>query len=297
MENNPVLEQIELIDKLIAIGRLQEKDVENIGHSIALPDEAENIKLWAIINTKKIYIGNFFNLAEFLKQKLKNESDKNFKFYLPLLRTFFDLYAELLYLCNENGNKQGGICVAQSLFILANRKRYSWGNQSNIQLVELYNNYFNYCKSFIDKYSLDIPQNIDDFSGKKLEKLGLNFPNTEEIYKQQYFKDCCVETQKLFKFEYDEFYYNYRWLSDYVHGEIYSTLKIEAKRINEKFWIIVKIIILSLLIIELVNKKILDNAQEQEFKNWIKDFQSKSKNFIKYWKNKKTYDSNQNPTI
>ena len=287
MKNNPVLEQIELVDKLIAIGRLQEKDVENIGHSIALPDEAENIKLWAVINTKKIYIKNFFNLVEFLKQKLRDENDKNFKFYLPLLRTFFDLYAKLLYLCHENENKQGGICVAQQLFILASRKRYSWGNQPNEQLVEFYNSYFKYCKSFIDKYNLDISQNIDDFSKKKLEKIGLNFPQIEKIFKQQYFKDCSVETQKLFKFKYDEFYYNHRWISDYVHGEIYSTLEVKDKKINEKLWIIVKIIILSLLIIELVNKKILNNAREQEFKDWIKDFQQKREGFVEHWKNKK----------
>lgn len=269
-------------------------DIESIGQSVTLPDDTEDIERATIIHTKKIYLEIFFNLVSFLNLKLKNEEDKNFIFYIPQLRTFFDLYSELLYLCNQDDNKQGAVCTVQLLFALASGKRYSQNNQQPNKLVEQYNNIFNYHKLVIDRYSLGVPQNIDDFSKKKLEKLGLNFPNTEKIFKQQYFKDCSFETQKIFKFDYDKFYYHYRWISNYVHGEIYSTLQTRDKKPNEKFWIIVKTIILSLLIIELVNKKILNNTREQEFKDWIKRFQLSRNNLKKVWEIR--YGQNKNPT-
>ena len=40
MITDPINEQLELINILVNLGRTQENDIENIGQSITLPDEA-----------------------------------------------------------------------------------------------------------------------------------------------------------------------------------------------------------------------------------------------------------------
>lgn len=278
--DDPIQNQINFIKELLKLGKLQQNSIEGKGKSqLYVPKDCAQ-RITMILHTEKLYVENFWNTVEFLNAKLQEDEDKNFSFYFPLTRTSTEIYAELLYLTNQDEKKGYGICVAQFLFQLS--KRYiDTERQINNGLEKLYKSYY----KEVNAGSLNLPENIGDFSKKRLEKSSFDFPGIEQIIKNHLDIDkMATNTKQIFpKLTNDKIYnLHYKVPSDYLHGKIYSLTK-SGRQQNEKFWIISHCEIISFLFIELVDKKILNKETEKEIKTLAEKFKNNCGNFKDLW--------------
>ena len=289
MEKEIIQKQVELIKESVKIGRLFQSDIDRLG-GIVLSNSKEYLIRVTNLNIYKFHIEIFFDYVDFLSGRLAKDKSDDSQYYVPLLRTLLDIYIELLYLVNQPFEWQAFYCVGNHLFILAkNIKSYpSGGEKERQRLIELYYSECQFSMELIKGSS--IPLDPYKFSKKKLDELGILLPAREEILKpsKKYFEGCSETTRKLFStITPDNFYEEYRWLSDYVHGNIYSLMKKSSKKVNERNWIISKLNVYSTLMIELVNKKITGESRKKECENWISNCQKERGNFAYYWFNKK----------
>ena len=111
-------EQIKLIEDISEIIKAQITDINSVGKGIILSDAVEDLKRAVILNTKRSYLEFFNDIVIFLSEKLREEKEENFRFFLPSIRTLLDIYSQLLYLCSINENRQASVCMANSLFTL-----------------------------------------------------------------------------------------------------------------------------------------------------------------------------------
>lgn len=284
--------QINLIGDLKSIGRSQQSSIDSIGR-LAICNDLEDHKRAIVLNAQKLYIENYWNYVDFFIEKLKNEKDNNFQFYVPLIRTLLEIYIELLFLSNQDRDKQSLLCISNHLYTLAKNIQSANNNPSANkkelkELISCYDNFYQSVKNLIKINS--IPANPLKLSKGILEKNNLTFPAKEEILKpkKKYFVTCSTVTRKLFKaVRPDNIYTIYRRYSDYVHANIYSLMKIDKSNVNEKYWIIVELQLISILMIELCNKKITGNSRKNALDDWIKNSEKDRFNFSWHWLNKK----------
>jgi len=277
-------EQIKLIEDISEIIKVQISDINNIGRGVILSDEIEDLKRASILDTKRRYLEFFNDIVIFLLGKLRKEKEENFRFLLPNIRTLLDIYGQLLYLCNENENRQASICMANSLFTLANtvespdEKSSKEEKQAYEGIKEIYNKSYGEWKPFFDRENIDIPEDMKLFFGRKLKRLGLKFPPLPEMLKKENIKASSPETIKIFP-KIAEKVYN-RFTSNYVHGNPL------AKNIhgNERLWIIAKVQSLSSLVVDLINTKVLRDSRKIELIKWIKELSQKKPEFVNFWR-------------
>jgi len=279
-------EQIKLIEDISKIIKAQIADIDSIGKGVVLSDAIEDLKRAGILNTKRRYLEFFNDIVGFLVDKLRKEKDENFRFLLPSIRTLLDIYGQLLYLCNKGENKQASICVANSLFTLVNtiespdEKSSKEEKQAYEGIKEAYNKSYRDWKPFFDRENIDIPEDMELFSRRKLEGLGLNFPPLPQMLKKETIKASSPETIKIFSKTTEKVYNTYRFTSNYVHGNVL------AKNIhgNERLWIIAKVQILSNLIVDLVNTKVLGDSRKKELVEWMNKLSQKRQAFVNFWR-------------
>ena len=287
-------EQIKLIEDISEIIKTQIADIDSIGKGIVLPDEIEDLKRAGILVAKRRYLDFFNNIVSFLVEKLREEKEENFRFFLPNIRTLLDIYGQLLYLCNEDENKQASIYAANSLFTLVNtvekpdEKSNEEEKQAYEKIKEVYNEGYRDWKLFFDRENIDIPEDMELFSRRKLNELGLNFPPLPQMLKKEIIKDSSPETIKTFPKTTKKVYNTYRFTSNYVHGNVL------AKNIhgNEKLWIITKVQILSNLIVDLVNTKVLGGSRKKELVKWMQELSQRRPGFVNFWRERNRLKSN-----
>jgi len=286
IKNSPIKEQLKLIERISGLLDELIADIDYIGENKVLPDEIEETKRATILQNKRSYLIFFNEVIKFLLSKLKTEPDKNFRFYLSNIRTLLEIYAQLLYLSSQDENKQATICIANQLFTLSKTAKESKRGRNKKEkeayegIKELYNKIYLNDKLFLDKEKIDIPADMERFTRRRLIELKLNFPPTNQMLKKECIIDFSPETVKVFPGILETIYSTYRYFSDYVHGNIFFGYTIHGK---EKFWVIANIQILSSLIIELINAKVLNNKRETEFRNWLKELDKKRHNFTRFW--------------
>jgi len=268
-------EQIKLIEDISEIIRVQVSDIDNIGRGVVLSDTIEDLKRAVILNAKRSYLEFFNDIVIFLSNKLREEKEENFRFLLPNIRTLLDIYGRLLYLCSEDENKQTSICMANSLFTLADTV-----DNSDEGIEESYNKGYKDFKPFFDREDINIPKDIKLFSKGKLEKLELNFPPLLQILKKEIIETSSPETMKIFPRIAKEVYKTYKFISNYIHGNILF----KNKHKNQKLWIISKVQILSSLIVDLVNTKVLRDSRKAELMKWAEELSQKRARFVNFWR-------------
>jgi|GEM_PF-3909339 len=281
--NQIIKNQINLLEKIIALGKKIPSDIDNLG-KIQLPDDKEDLQRAIFLNYQKFYIENFFDFATFLLEKIENDEKRNFQYYVPLLRVFMEIYTDLLYLVNQTNERQAILVISSHLFTLA--KYIQFGeNKLSDESAELTRQYQEELAQDSDLIKhLNIPSNPMILSKEFMKKNSLLFPN-KEIIINQFFIDCSPITRSIFKMTTKEnFYEAYRTLSDYVHGAVFSLMKKDESSVNEQFWLIVRLEMFSMLMIELANQKIIQNKRLDEFNLWLSDFKKNNSDFVGYWK-------------
>jgi len=279
-------EQLKLIEDISEIIKAQISDIDNTGRSVILPDAVENLKRVNILHIKRLYLEFFNDIVNFLLGRLKEEREENFRFLLLNIRTLLDIYGQLLYLCNQDENKQASICMTNSLFTLANTIGKPEEGDSEAQkqayegVRESYNRNYRYYKPFLDREGIDIPEDMESFSRIRLEKeLKLNFPPLSQILKKEIIETSSPETIRFFPKSSHRIYNTYKHISNYIHGNVL------AKGIhgNEKLWIIYETQILSNLLVDLINTKILKGGRKTELIEWMEKLSQKRPEFVNFW--------------
>ncbi|HHT9125462.1 MAG TPA: DUF5677 domain-containing protein [Candidatus Brocadiia bacterium] len=234
------------------------------------------------MRTEKLYVENFWNIVEFLNEKLETERDEVFSYYYPLTRTLTEIYAELTYLVNQDDNKKFGICVAQYLFQLSQRYRYRKIKGENNSLKDLYGKLY---KKF-EANLLNLPERIEDFSKNHLKNSGFDFPTIKEIITKLNLDDLAATTKGLFPILTNEAIYDllYRVPSNFLHGKIYHSM---IPPDMPKRWIVIQVEILSFLFIEMVDKKFLNKETKEDIEKLASEFESNRPDFVNLWQAKR----------
>lgn len=194
--NQAIQNQINLIEKIIAIGKKIPSDIDILG-KIQLPNDKEDLERAIILNYQKFYIENFFNFADFILKKIKTDEKQNFQYYVPLLRIFMEIYIDLLFLVNQPRERQAVLCVGNHLFTLAKYIQCESGASlpDSAELSRLYQEELNQSDAVIK--NIGIPQDPQKLSKKFMDKNKLSFPSKETTIRN-YFMDCSKITRGLF---------------------------------------------------------------------------------------------------
>src|SRR5680860_631587 len=99
IEEGVIPKQISLIEGVLEIIIKQLADIKYIGENNVISNEIDELIRLELLTTKNRFLDFFYQDTKFLLKKIKiyEEEKENFKFYLPNLRTLFDIYSKLLY--------------------------------------------------------------------------------------------------------------------------------------------------------------------------------------------------------
>ena len=225
-----------------------------------------------ILFTQRSYLDFYRKITDFIYNKLsENAPNKDFFFYIPQLRTLIEIYSHLLYLCFQNEKRQMELIISKTLHTLS-KSDFSFKTK---EIQEQYALYHQIIKPFADREKLIFPKNSSDFSHKWLKNSGYDYPPVDQMLKTEWIKKSSsfVINVKVNQ------YHMYKHFSNYVHGNVLS----KEYYGNERFWIISETIILSRLIAELVNTKILNNSKKKEISKWIKRISENEPKFLEIW--------------
>jgi hypothetical protein len=278
-----ITQQLKIIKQFSILGKSIEKDIEISANSLKGDDrEFEKVLVY---HAQAQYVNTFFKYINFLILKTKNDNLENMQFYIPLLRGLLEIYADLLYLSNEKLDNQVKICAAHHLFTLATHiNRIRIDDINGIGLEKAYNDYYENLKCNLGNDFVSIfPNNSREFSGKRYAKYEFSFPKKDKIFESDYFSKNSKITAKIFNnVDGYSIYTSYKYFSGYVHGNFYNY--IEHEGVNEQFWLISKMTLFSILMIELLNNKVVNKKRLKEFNEIIQDYKSSVPGYIERWK-------------
>ncbi len=267
---------ISIIEKASEIISLQLGDIEDMGRNFSSIDENEANKNALIIVTKRNSLKLFKDILDFLIYRLKHEKEEFFIFYLPQVRVLIEIYSYLQYLNNEHEEDQLILILTNNLFTLSSSIRGSQEDYSDIQVM--YTEQKNTFQYWLNKYQIDIPDQVEKLSQKKMKKQNLLIVPVEQRLKvAEIIKDCPLSTD-VWKNLPNSVYEFYRKFSMYVHGNSLIT-----QGGNENLWIISECLIYSSLVIELVNSRITQNSRMDKHKELIFTVKKELPDFINLW--------------
>jgi hypothetical protein len=225
-----------------------------------------------VIGSIKLYI----DLLKFLVEKISNnEDDRNYYFLLPNARTLIDLYSRLLnlYDCHADDSKRALHCLTFQLLTY----HKGLGGIKYEELLEIN-------KEFLKSVNVEFPQK-DIFSKNWVKDNKLpQFLPVADIFNEDRVKRNAPKTLGIFPIK--VFYGIYANFSELTHANPYFYGSDSSLR-TEKFWIISEAIIMTSMLIELVDKKILGKVDAKDHKVWLKDVDSKRTEMTKVWINSK----------
>ena len=275
-----LLNQLDLIHEAVKIIDSEINDIDLIGHSAPLPNPIEELKRSTLFVYKKRYLEFYRNITRYLEKQLR-EGEDNAPFCIPNLRTLVEIYAILLYFETKNTDEQMLFCIARTLYTHAAIARSS-GNVDIGNYEYVYKQTFENWRPFIKLKGILIPQDMRQFTHKKLKELKLD-PSVADMLLERYVRMHGPETIKIFPGKTDDPYRTYTYYSYYVHGnalfkDVYG---------NEFLWLIAEIIMISSLLIELVNLQIINGSRSEEFRYWLKKVSDSRRPFGNFWRDRR----------
>lgn len=278
LEEEIINESIAEIKQILGIIKSEIDMIDDKGRSnkqTRINPTDEEIRV-AILLTQRSYLDFYRKIVNFIYNKLSEKApDKDFFFYIPQIRTLIEIYSYLLYLCFQGEKRQMEVIISKTLYTLFNLD----SSFKTKEIQEQYALYYQSFRSFIIREKLTFPENSSDFSGKWLKKSGYDYPPVDQMLKTEWIKESSPQCSFCPKNIEVNPYYIYKHFSNYVHGNVLS----KEDYGNEKFWIISELIMLSGMIAELVNTKILDNSKRKEIFEWIKRISKNNPKFVEIW--------------
>jgi hypothetical protein len=248
---------------------------------LAITDQAKAAQADAV----SLYIDNFWTHYKFLVEKLTTEKDENFHFFIPLLRTLIELYAELLYFLHQDDKTKIGLFAGQVL--LSNSDHYRYVAIGFQGIKDEYERFLSLYKNLFDNLKIVFPADINIFSKKSLQASGFDFPNFDTILKPKYLLVVSDDTFSHWpKDSADNFYDKYyRTFSYYTHRGL--TNQATSGTGNEKYWLAQFLFIIGQLMIELCNKKTFDLAYFQQYEELCQKVKIDYGEILKEWNAKR----------
>lgn len=279
-EEEIINESISEIKQALGIIKSEITAIDEKGNSKkqTLLDPIDELVRCSILFTQRSYLDFFRKIVNFIYEKLDKEtSEQDFFFHIPHIRTLIEIYSYLLYFCFQNEKRQMELIISKNFYTLA--KVDSSFPTSEIQ--QEYTKTHEHYKPYMDREKLVFPKNATDFSKKWLDKSGYDNPSVEQMLKTEWIKTSApqIYTASPKKADKNSYYNIYRHFSNYVHGNVLH----KESYGNEKLWIISETLNLSVVMIELINTKILDNSRRKEVLEWIKRVAKNSPNFLRLW--------------
>jgi len=210
----------------------------------------------------------FYNLMNFLINKIKTDDKKNLRFYFPNVRTLIDIYAKILYLYNKNEEDQSRIVACQYL-----------KTSKEIDNIKLFYEILKRCKNLFEDCGYEV-SSFGNFPKKNMKKELVDnfcFPGVKQIIKNADFKNILpgLNEDKM-KFSLIKMH---SACCEYAHGS--SILKNFFG--NEDLWIIISMRSLIAGII-----KLFDGCDEK-INEWNKDLIAKNLNFLQIYDKRKLF--------
>lgn len=276
-EEEIIDESIIEIKQILGIIKSEISMIDDKGHSEkqtrANPIDEETRA--TILFTQRSYLDFYRKIVDFIYGKLsEKDPDKDFFFYIPQIRTLIEIYSYLLYLCFQDEKRQMELIISKTLYTLSK----SDSSFKTREIREQYALYYQSIKPFMDREKLIFPENSSDFSHRWLKNSGYDYPPVDQMLKTEWIKKSSPQISCVINLEVNP-YYIYKHFSNYVHGNVL----VKEDNGNEKFWIISEIIILSGLIAELANTKILNASKKREISEWIKRVSKNEPKFLEIW--------------
>lgn len=242
-------------------------------------DPIDEIMRTTPLQTSRSYLDFYRKILDFLHRKLESgTSDEEFFFYMPLLRTLIEIYAYLLYFCFQDKEKQTTLAVVNTLNTVAKLDTDNISPEIKTEYDKTYSGF----KKFFETKNLNIPTDPAHATKAWLKTSGYGYPSVEQMLKKEWIKSSSPQTNAANKNASENSYKIYRYLSNYVHGNILS----KEHHGNEKMWVISETILLSMIIAELVSVKILNNSKRKEIGICLKKVSKNSKVFRYMWANR-----------
>lgn len=269
-EEDVLAEQFELISDALVLVKEQINGIDLIGNATSENKISDELRRAELLSTKKGYLEFFYQVADFLFRKVKTEEKEDLKFYLPSVRTLFDIYAKLLYLANHSLDEQMLNCIYERLYYL---KKIS-------SQEEFEKNYLNY-KPYLDDGGYSVPDFIT-FSKKRAGEY--LFPSVKKIIENSAY----LEKFKPIGFNQEinvaeKYYLIYGSFSEYAHGNMLNKHSFG----NEDFWIIRNILFILLLTIYLVDCDVLEKKNMSKIDEWIRKLTSRETKFGAFYDKKR----------
>lgn len=259
-----IVEQHTTLKFALSIGQKEITEIEE-RLKIKFDNLSNEIKQKELLKNEAVYLylKNFWEHYEFLTKKIEIEDNlKNFQFYIPIIRTLFENYGELLYLINQNDKDQLGLYIGNYLLNLSDH--YHFIAVGNVQIKNEYDRILTIVGNVLSKEGVTFPTDINTFSNNCLKKCGFAFPSFEQIFKEPYFSSLSSETFPLWQKDEPSNFYNkyYRSHSNYSHRSFTNQTNGATK--NEVFWIIQFMYLIGQLMLELCDKKVFDSKFQSD---------------------------------
>ena len=214
-----------------------------------------------ILSIKSRYLKVFHEISEFLLGETKAESFRdNGKFYIPNIRTLLDIYSRLLYLANQEQDKQFVACVYDRLATL-----------KNIESQELFDQHYLIYQPLFAKFSGELPE-FHEFPKHRLDLKGKYknyfFPSSKVMISGRNIKKFKPLIQKDGEKMVDTLNKNYWHFSAYVHGNPLTSGAIG----REYLWITVNLLFLLSYMVVLVDIDITNMEFNKRIKIWEENF-------------------------
>lgn len=279
-------EQINVLKFALELGQRQITEVETRAklkfEDLSLPEQKEFLKN----DTVCLYLKNFWRQYEFLIKKLETETDeRDFHFYLPLIRILTENYAELLFFLNQDEKNQIGIFAGNYLLNLSDHYRFIAIKSQPIK--NEYDRFTKLLSAVLSAEGITFPSDIDMLSKIKLKELGFDFPQIEKIFEQAYFAASSSDTFACWAKDEPSNFYNkyYRSHSGYTHRSFAN--QTSAATGTEIFWIIQFMCLTAQLMLELSNRLVFSKKYQSDWDNLIKKIEESYPKFLQAWDEKR----------
>lgn len=275
---NPIHTQLLLLERAVRIINSQLSDIDTLGRSIELPDQLEDLKRKTLLQVKRRHLEFYSEIQTFLIEKLRTEPDKNFRFYIVHIRTILETYALLLFLLDQDENKQMAFCIANLLYTFTSGVRNPGLQDGQSEIA--YRSYLSTFRPFLDRESINIPPSMKDFSRQRLRQMKLGYPPVEQMLNRKAIESYALGTMKVFPTVSTQIYKTYKDFSNYIHGNPISHVFQGKKR----FWLLSQSAIIASLVIEPVNNRITRHSRKDAFDDGLRLLDESADSFVMVWK-------------
>jgi hypothetical protein len=282
MKNSVLKQQVKTLKISLKIGRQEiaylKKLISKKYDKLSLKDKKTRLANEAVL----CYLINFWDQYEYLCRKLISDKDvRDVNFLVPHIRPLIELYAELLFFLSANEKNKVGIYVSYYLLMLSSR----FNNMRPSPVIEQeYDRFLKKMEDVLLDLGIVFPK-IKTYSMNTVSTLGFKFPAYPDIFsmKNSNFKSLSSETFAVSSVDtFDKFYDKYyRLHSSYTHRHFLNP--VSSSTGNEIFWIIQFMYMMSMMTLELCNKKCFDNTYVAKYEDYKQNISINYAILLKVW--------------